>query len=83
MRIRSAPPSITPRICVAYPATNSSKLTSRAAGSETSADIEAVRFVGPNEPATNRGLSLLNSSATRRAIAAASREISYTYSSNP
>ena len=45
----------------------------------TSADIEAVRLVGPIEPATKRGLSGLravNSSAALRATPAAAREIS-------
>ena len=45
----------------------SSKFTARNPGSFTSGDIDAVRFVGPMEPATNLGLSV-NSSATSRAI---------------
>ena len=45
----------------------------------TSADIEAVRLVGPIEPATKRGfcgLRAVNSSAALRATAAAARDIS-------
>ena len=45
----------------------------------TSADIEAVRLVGPIDPATKRGfcgLRAVNSSAALRATAAAARDIS-------
>ena len=45
----------------------------------TSADIEAVRLVGPIDPATKRGfcgLRAVNSSAALRATPAAAREIS-------
>ena len=47
--------------------------------------MEAVRFVGPIEPATKRGFDGLRSvkrSASLRANAAAARLISYTYSCN-
>ena len=72
----SAPPSINARACSRYVETSSSKLTLRKPGSLTSGEIDAVLVVGPSAPATHLGLSgvfLVNSSATDRAIFAASR----------
>ena len=56
-RSRSAPPSTRPLACSRYAATSSSYETFRAPGSLTSGEIDAVRFVGPREPATQRGRS--------------------------
>ena len=72
----SAPPSM--RACVdsEYASTSSSKDTLRKAGLFTSGEIEQVRFVGPNTPATKRGFSgvfAVHSSAIARANFAASR----------
>ena len=53
----SAPPSTKPRICSKYEIASWSKLTLRAAGSLTSGEMLAVFGVGPNAPATKRGLS--------------------------
>ena len=55
-------------------------------GPSATADIEAVRFVGPIDPATKRGfcgLRAVNASAAQRASRAASCEISRAYPSNP
>jgi len=59
--------------------TSSSKRTLRAPGSLTSGEIDAVRFVGPRAPATNRGFvgvravhALAHSRATRAAAALSS-----------
>ena len=74
---RSTPPSTRPWASSRYAATSSSKVTLRAPGSLTSGEIEAVRLVGPIEPATYRGLSgVLASSAAARASDAAARLIS-------
>ena len=54
-------------------------VTLRAPGSLTSGEIDAVRLVGPSEPATKRGLSgvrAVQRSALSRAIVAAARLIS-------
>ena len=55
----------------------------RKAGLLTSGESDAVRFVGPIEPATKRGLSgVENALAARRAICAAARLMSYTNGSS-
>ena len=83
---RSAPPRINPRAASAYASASSSKVTDRAAGSATSAEIEAVLLVGPSDPATNRGRfgsRASAASAAARAIRAASTWISYATPSIP
>ena len=70
---RSTSPSSNALTCSPYAATRSSNVMLRKLGSFTSGDMEAVRFVGPMLPATNRGLSgsfAVNSSATVRASVA-------------
>jgi hypothetical protein len=59
-------------------ATSSSKVTCRAPGSPTSRDIDAVREVGPSEPATqvDRASFAETVSAALRARRAAARLIS-------
>ncbi len=54
---RSTPPSTRPRICSAYASRTSSKVAERNEGSSTRAEIDSVTFSGPTDPATNRGLS--------------------------
>jgi len=51
----SAPPSISARAASLYATTSSSKVMARKPASLTSGEIEAVRLVGPIEPATKRG----------------------------
>ena len=48
----SAPPAIRPSADSRYAVTSSGNETLRAAGSLTSGEIDAVRFVGPTEPPT-------------------------------
>jgi hypothetical protein len=70
---RSAPPSIRPRTWSSYAARVWSKVMLRKAGLLTSGEIERVRFIGPMEPPTNRGLSgvlAVHSSTASRAILA-------------
>ena len=83
---RSAPPSTSASACSLYATRSSSKETLRAPGSFTSGEIDAVRFMGPSTPATQRGFSgvlALYSSAASRATRAAARLISRTASSTP
>ena len=56
-RRMSLPPAIRPRTWVSYAARISSNVVGRNAGLLTSGEIDSVRFVGPIEPATNRGRS--------------------------
>ncbi len=81
----SAPPAIWPSAASRYAAASSSKPTLRAAGSFTSGEIEAVRLVGPSDPATNRGRPSPRSasSAASRARRAAASLISRATSSRP
>ena len=82
----SAPPSSNPRIDSVYASTSASNVTPRAPGSSTFDEIDAVRFVGPRTPATNRGRPgsrASNSSATRRASAAPATFSSYDSASMP
>ena len=55
----STPPSISPEICSLYDSFNLSKEIARNAGFSTSGDIDAVLLVGPIDPATNLGFSLV------------------------
>ncbi len=74
-RRRSAPPATWPSAASRYATTSSAKVTLRAAGSLTSGEREAVRFVGPSDPATNRGRpsrASASSAAARARRAAAS-----------
>ena len=75
-RSRSAPPSIRPRdLLVVGVAQLSRTSCARNAGLLTSGEIDSVRFVGPIEPATKRGLSgvfAVHSSAAARASRAPS-----------
>lgn len=48
------PPSTSPAIYSLYEVTSSQKVTFLNAGSSTLGETEAVRFVGPIAPATNR-----------------------------
>ena len=66
---RSAPPSTRPAAASRYAVSSSSQLTPRAAGSLTSGLIDAVRLVGPSDPATYRG----RPGSARSAASAASR----------
>ena len=68
---RSTPPAIRAVACSPYAVRSSSKVTCLAPGSFTSAEIDAVRFIGPRIPATKRGRSgvrAVYSSAASRAI---------------
>ena len=79
-RMMSEPPSMRPRTCVSNAARISSNVTARNAGLLTSGEIDSVRFVGPIDPATKRGLSgsfAVHSSAAARARRAPSTLISY------
>ena len=67
---RSTPPSIKPLACSVYASTNWSYVTARNAGSLTSGEMEAVRFVGPSAPATKHcrpGAAAITASAAVRA----------------
>ncbi len=64
----STDPSSNPRTCSVYAARRSSNVTARNPGSDTSGEIDAVRFVGPIAPATKR-----RRPSSRSAIRAASR----------
>ena len=79
-RIRSEPPSTSAAICSRQARRRSSNVMFRIAGSSTCGLIEAERFVGPTEPATQirRPRSADISSATFLATAAAPRLISPT-----
>ncbi len=73
-RMRSAPPSHSPRSASAYASTSSSNVMLRKPGSLTSGEIDAVLLVGPSAPATKRGFSgvrAVHSSAAARAMRAA------------
>ena len=72
----SAPPSTRPLACSTYASTNWSYVTARNAGSLTSGEMEAVRFVGPSAPATKHcrpGAAAITSSAAERASLALAR----------
>ena len=78
---RSTPPSIKALVCSEYALTKSLNVTERYPGLFTSGDNEPALLVGPMAPATNLGFSGVKavcSSATFRAIFAASRFISVT-----
>ena len=82
---RSAPPAISPSAASPYASTRSSNDTLRAAGSLTSGEMDAVRLVGPMDPATNRGRpsAASASSAASRASRAAASFISRATSASP
>ena len=72
----SAPPSISPAAATLYVAASSSKVMLRCAGFATSGESEAVRPVGPIDPATKRGFSgvcPVHASAARLAVYSATK----------
>ena len=76
---RSTPPSSSPSACSWYAASRSSKPTARAPGSLTSRESEAVLFVGPSAPATQKvrpGCAAVTASHAARAARAAATLIS-------
>ncbi len=85
MSSRSTPPSRSATICSPYTSASWSKVTARKPGRSTSGESDAVRLVGPMDPATQRGRPsrAVAASSTSRAIRAAARFMSRTRRSVP
>ena len=80
MRTRSTPPSRSATTCSVYASASWLKVIARKPGRSTSGESEAVRLVGPTDPATHRRRPsrAAAASTTSRAIRAAARFISRT-----